>query len=110
MTADDDTDELWFWYNPSLDSLVQDQGPSQQVHGLFDSESEAREHLEHTGDDYLNTTHLELYRATVTLEDIEQTQPGTEDRADLDDRADTIDQMNVLDQRTLQQFVEGEDQ
>lgn len=109
MTAEDDTNELWFWYNPSLDSLVRTQAPSRQVHGLFDSESEAREYLEHT-DDYPNATHLELYKAIVSLKEIEQIRSDTGERTDLDDQAETIDQMNVLDQRTLQQFVEGDDQ
>jgi len=102
----DDTDELWFWYNPSLDSLARRQGPSQQVHGLFDSEKEARQHLEQaTTDDYPNATHLELYKATVTLEEIEQLQ--TESNSD---QSQTVDRMNILDQRTLRQFVEGDDQ
>jgi len=106
MTGENDADELWFWYNPSLDSLVRNQGPSQQVHGLFDSENEAREYLEHTGDDYPNATHLELYRATVSLEDIEQLEQEQPDSGP----SETLDRMNVLDQRTLQQFVEGGDQ
>lgn len=107
MTTDDDTEELWFWYNPSLDSLVRNQGPSQHVHGLFDSETEARQHLEHAADsdEYPNATHLELYKATVTLEDIEQMRQDQQSS----DHVRTVDQMNVLDQRTLQQFVEGED-
>jgi len=105
VTTEDD--EIWFWYNPSLDSLVRNQGPSQSVHGFFDSKDEAREYLEQStaSDDYPNTTHLELYKATVTLEDIEQTEhdePSSE-------QTRTVDQLNVLDQRTLQQFVEGDE-
>jgi len=106
MPTDDDTNELWFWYNPSLDCLIREQGPSQHVRGLFDSESEARQHLEQTTtDDYPNATHLELYKATVTLEAIEQLQ--TESHSG---KPQTVDRMNILDQRTLQQFVEGDDQ
>lgn len=106
MTMNNESDELWFWYNPSLDSLIRDQGPSQHVHGLFDSETEARQYLEHAPDgDYQNATHLELYKATVRLEDIEQ----LEQEQQSSDQVRTVDQMNVLDQRTLRQFVEGED-
>jgi len=88
-------EEVWFWYNPSLDSIVQEEVEPYTVKGVFESEADAQQFLSWYADQYDldDTSHLELYRADLTLEGygrkhcIEDTADGDEwvEQAGIDD-------------------------
>jgi len=63
-------DQVWFWYNPSLDSIVQEEVEPYDVRGVFGSADDAERFLDWYADQYgvADTSHLELYRAELTLE------------------------------------------
>lgn len=63
-------DEVYFWYNPSLDSIVQDEVEPYTVKGVFASKADAEGFLDWYADRYdiPDTSHLELYRANLSLE------------------------------------------
>jgi hypothetical protein len=60
-------DTVWFWYDPSIDYIVQEEVEPYDVRGFFDSEDTAHQFLEWYADQYSITdpTHLELYRAEI---------------------------------------------
>lgn len=63
-------DRVWFWYNPSMDSIVQEEVEPYDVRGVFASEDDAERFLDWYADQYdvADTSHLELYSAEITLE------------------------------------------
>lgn len=63
-------DRVWFWYNPSMDSIVQEEVEPYDVRGVFASEGDAEQFLDWYADQYDvdDTSHLELYSAEITLE------------------------------------------
>lgn len=65
-----DPDPVWFWYNPSLDSIVQEEVEPYDVRGVFGTEEDAHRFLDWYAEQYgvVDTSHLELYRAELTLE------------------------------------------
>jgi hypothetical protein len=67
---DPERDQVWFWYNPSLDSIVQEEVEPYDVRGVFATEADAERFLDWYADQYgvADTSHLELYRAELSLE------------------------------------------
>lgn len=65
-----DRDRIWFWYNPSLDSIVQEEVGPYDVRGVFTTEDDAYGFLEWYAEQYgvVDTSHLELYSAALELE------------------------------------------
>lgn len=65
-----DRDRVWFWYNPSLASIVQEEVTPYDVRGMFPSKADADRFLDWYADQYgvVDTSHLELYRAELELE------------------------------------------
>lgn len=63
-------DRVWFWYNPSTDSIVQEEIEPYDVRGLFASETDADRFLDWYADQYdvEDTSHLELYSADISHE------------------------------------------
>lgn len=61
---------VWFWYNPSMDSIVQEEVDPYDVRGVFESEPDANRFLDWYADQYgvADTSHLELYFAEIQLE------------------------------------------
>ena len=68
--SDPDRERVWFWYNPSLDSIVQEEVAPYDVRGVFPSKADADRFLDWYADQYgvVDTSHLELYRAELELE------------------------------------------
>jgi hypothetical protein len=68
--GDPGTDCVWFWYNPSLDSIVQEEVEPYNIRGVFATEDDAYRFLDWYADQYgiADTSHLELYRADLSLE------------------------------------------
>lgn len=67
---DEGNDHVWFWYNPSIDCIVQEEVEPYDVRGVFATEDDAEQFLDWYADQYgvADTSHLELYRAELTLE------------------------------------------
>jgi hypothetical protein len=63
-------DTVWFWYNPSVDSIVQEETEPYDVRGVFASEDDAYRFLDWYANQYGvdHTSHLELYSAEIELE------------------------------------------
>jgi len=88
---EDDLEEIWLWYNPLADMIVQDEVGAYDAAGLFDTEEKAdrflRSYAEKYGID--DTSHLEKYRATLSkegqgpvFEDIDVDYPRLDDSFD----------------------------
>ena len=62
--------QVWFWYNLSMDSIVQEEVEPYDVRGVFASEDDAERFLGWYADHYdvPDTSHLELYSAELQLE------------------------------------------
>lgn len=60
---------VWFWYNPSIDNVVQEEVEPYDVRGVFSSEDDAYRFLDWYADQYgvTDTSHLELYKADIEL-------------------------------------------
>lgn len=65
----DPLDTVWFWYNPSLDSIMQEEVASYDVRGVFATEDDAYRFLDWYVEQYgvVDTSHLELYSAELKL-------------------------------------------
>jgi len=63
-------DEVYFWYNPSIDSIVQEEVEPYTVKGVFASKTDAEQFLDWYAEQYSvsDTSHLELYQAELRLE------------------------------------------
>lgn len=63
-------DRVWFWYNPSVDQVLQEEVEPYDVRGLFETEGDAYRFLSWYADQYdvPDTSHLELYSAEIQLE------------------------------------------
>lgn len=61
---------MWFWYNPSLDCIVQEEIAPYDVRGIFETRNDADRFLDWYAEQYgvADTSHLELYRADLELE------------------------------------------
>lgn len=61
---------VWFWYNPSLDTIVQEEVEPYDIRGVFESEDDAKRFLDWYAEQYDvdDTSHLELYSAEIQLE------------------------------------------
>lgn len=65
--GDPHPETVWFWYNPSLDSIVQEEIAPYDVRGVFATEDDADRFLDWYAEEYgvVDTSHLELYSAEV---------------------------------------------
>jgi hypothetical protein len=96
----EDDGEVWFWYNPSADMIVQDEAGAYNVTGLFATEEDADQFLHSYAEKYGvdDTSHLEKYRATLSLEGqgtvFEDIDPD-QDRLD-DSFGDPLDSQNAI--------------
>lgn len=63
-------EEVYFWYDPSLDSILQEEIEPYTMKGVFETKTDAEQFLDWYADQYDldDTSHLELYRAELTLE------------------------------------------
>lgn len=63
-------ERVWFWYNPSTDSIVQEEVEPYDVRGVFETEDDADRFLDWYADQYgvEDTSHLELYSADIEME------------------------------------------
>jgi len=103
--SEGDLGEVWFWYNPPADMIIQDEVGSYDVAGLFETEEEAdrflRSYAEKYGID--DTSHLEKYRASLSKEG----QGPVFENIDPDqDRLDDSFDDPLRDQRVIPEFHE----
>lgn len=67
---DPGSDEVYFWYDPAADQIVQEEVDPYDVRGLFDTEDDAERFLDWYADQYGldDTSHFELYSADIQYE------------------------------------------
>jgi len=103
----DETDRLWFWYNPAGDHIVQEEVEPYDVRALFASEDDAYRFADWYAERYGldDTAHLELYSAAVAYEGqgrghVPEGKPGENcdppEQADLDAYTDTDSNDDVV--------------
>jgi hypothetical protein len=88
-------DEVYFWYNPAADHIVQEEIEPYDVRGMFETEDDAYRFIDWYADRYSldDTAHLELYSAEIEYQSqgrgyVPEEEPGTTrdppEQADLD--------------------------
>ncbi|MDY6778799.1 MAG: hypothetical protein SVU32_09105, partial [Candidatus Nanohaloarchaea archaeon] len=104
QVANPGPETVWFWYDPSVDHIVQEEVEPYDVRGLFETEGDAERFIEWYADRYDldDTGHFELYSADLEYH-------GTGPRLDSESATDADDEREPPEQADLTGYSDDDD-